>query len=105
MRVLWSSVMVLALAGPVAAQPLSTGGSNMAPDFYPKPKCEPTGPAPSMVGNDRDAREIYNARVRGFNQKIAAFNLCMKLYVDNAQNDINTIQTVVRDAVNEANAH
>ena len=99
MRILWT-VMVLALAG-ASAQPLSTGGSNMGTDFYPKPGCEPAGPAPSSPGSDADGRTIYNAKVRSFNQKIAAFNLCMKLYVDNAQNDINTIQKIVHDSVVE----
>ena len=105
MRIFWMIVAGVALAGPASAQALSTGGTNMPPDFYPRPKCEPAGTAPVKPGNDPDALSIYNLKVRNFNKRVAAMNLCMKAYVDNAQNDINTIQTVVRDAVNEANAH
>jgi hypothetical protein len=105
MRILWTIAACVALAGPASAQALSTGGTNMAPDFYPRPKCEPAGKAPVQPGNDPDAMNSYNLKVRSFNQKVMAMNLCMKAYVDNAQNDINTIQKVVRDAVTEANAH
>ena len=105
MRILGTIVVALALIGPAFAQPLSTGGTNMPPDFYPHPKCEPVGKAPVQPGNDPDAMNVYNLKVRTFNQKVMAMNLCIKAYVDNAQNDINTIQKVVRDAVAEANAH
>jgi len=109
MRFFWMIVACVALAGPASAQalstPLSSGGTNMAPDFYPRPKCEPAGKAPVQPGNDPDAMNVYNLKVRAFNQRVMAMNLCMKAYVDNAQNDINTIQKVVRDAVTEANAH
>jgi hypothetical protein len=39
-----------------------------------------------------------------FNDKAAAFNACIKTYVDGAQNDINTVQAVVHAAVVAANA-
>jgi len=109
MRISWIIIAVLtlggALAGPASAQALSTGGSNMPPDFYPRPKCEPAGSMPVRPGNDPDAMEVYNMKVRTFNKKAAALNLCMKAYVDNAQNDINAIQKTVHDAVAQANAH
>ena len=99
-------VLIFALlAAPAAAQPLSTGGTNMTPDFYPRSKCEPVGKAPVRPGNNPDAMNTYNMKVRVFNQKVAAMNLCMKNYVENAQNDINAVQKTVRDAVAEANAH
>jgi hypothetical protein len=108
MRVLWMFAMVLALVGPAVAQPLSpslsTGGTNMGPDFYPRPKCEPAGAMPVKPGNDPDALNVYNFKVRSYNQRITAFNLCMRAYVDNAQNDINSIQALVHDAVAAANA-
>ena len=105
MRILWTFLMVAALTGPAFAQPLSTGGTNMASDFYPRPKCEPAGKAPVQPGNDPDAMRVYNLKVRDFNKRATAMNLCIKAYVANAQNDINTIQKVVRDAVAETNAH
>ena len=104
MRILFQALIVAALIGPAFAQPLATGGTNIGPDFYPKPKCEPTGPLPVRPGNDPDAMNVYNLKVRTFNQRAAAFNLCLKAYVDNAQNDINSIQKMVHDAVAEANA-
>jgi hypothetical protein len=95
-------MVVMALAGPAGAQTIA--GSNMPPDFYPHPKCEALGKAPGHPVNDPDAMNTYNMKVRAFNQKANAFNLCMKVYVDNAQNDINAIQVMVRSAVAEANA-
>ena len=44
-------------------------------------------------------------KVRNFNQKVAALKRACKVYVDNAQNDINTIQQAVHDAVAAANEH
>lgn len=102
MRILRTLMVVMALAGSAGAQTIA--GSNMPPDFYPHPTCEPTGKAPAKPGNDPDAMNVYNMKVRALNQKVIAFNLCMKVYVDNAQNDINAIQMMVRSAVAEANA-
>ena len=104
MRLHFPVLVIALLAAPAAAQPLSTGGTNMPPDFYPKPKCEPAGKLPFQPGNNPDAMNSYNLKVRTYNQRAAALNICMKDYVDNAQNDINTIQKTVRDAVAEANA-
>ena len=54
--------MIVALAG--SAQTLSSGGANMTPDFYPKPNCEPAGTAPVAPGNNPDALQVYNLKVR-----------------------------------------
>jgi hypothetical protein len=108
MRLSFSSgIIILALAAPAFAQTAPVpGASNMLPDFYPQPKCEKPGTAPKSPGNgDNDAMMSYNVRVRNFNQKAMAFNLCLKAYVDAAQNDINAIQAIVHAAVAEANAH
>ena len=108
-------VMVLAMFPPCAwAQTPVTitqgaaGGSNMPPNFYPAPACEKPdkkrlGGAPGV--QDQAAMRAYNFKVKAFNDKAAAFNACIKLYVDNAQNDINTIQTIVHAAVADANTH
>jgi hypothetical protein len=45
----------------------------------------------------------YNYKVKVFNDKAAAFNACMKAYVDNAQNDINAVQAIVHAAVADTN--
>jgi hypothetical protein len=107
MRFHFPALVIVMLSVPAFAQPLApslaTGGTNMPADFYPKPKCEPAGKAPVQPGNNPDAMNTYNMKVRVFNQKVTALNICMKDYVDNAQNDINTIQKTVRDAVAEAN--
>lgn len=104
MRALFPFLILAGLTVSAAAQPLSTGGTNMGPDFYPKPKCEPAGKAPVAPGNNPDAMNVYNLKVREFNKRVTAMNVCMKDYVDNAQNDINSIQNTVRDAVASANA-
>ncbi|MFO1247810.1 MAG: hypothetical protein U1E93_06230 [Alphaproteobacteria bacterium] len=104
MRRIFAVLMIVTLAGSASAQTLSSGGTNMAPDFYPKPKCEPAGTPPVAPGNNPDALQVYNLKVRAYNQRVTAMNVCMKNYVDNAQNDINTIQRTVKDAVAAANA-
>ncbi len=108
MRLHFTVLVIALLVAPAAAQPLApslaTGGTNMPPDFYPRPKCESPGKTPVQPGNNPDAMNTYNMKVRVFNQKVAALNICMKDYVDNAQNDINLIQKTVRDAVAEVNA-
>ena len=79
MRILWTVLIAAALAGPACAQTVTpSAGSNMPPDFYPHPKCEALGKAPSHPGNDPDAMNAYNMKVRAFNQKAIAFNLCLK---------------------------
>lgn len=106
MRSFFHTLIIVALAGPASAQTAApTVGSNMPPDFYPRPKCEALGKAPAKPGNDPDAMNLYNMKVRVFNQKAIAFNLCLKTYVDNAQNDINAIQAIVHAAVADANAN
>jgi hypothetical protein len=106
MRILICMGIVMTLAVPAAAQPLpSPAGSNMPPDFYPHPKCDkPDKSHLVQPGNDPDAMRIYNFKVKAFNDKATAFNLCIKAYIDNAQNDINTIQAIVHAAVADANS-
>ena len=91
---------------PVTIARGAAGGSNMPPNFYPAPACEKPdkqrlGGAPGV--QDQAAMRAYNFKVKAFNDKAAAFNACIKLYVDSAQNDINTIQTIVHAAVADAN--
>jgi hypothetical protein len=107
MRVLYTiltiGVAFALLAGPAAAQ---APGSNMPPDFYPHPPCtKPEKGHLVQPGNDVDAMRVYNARVKEFNDRAVKFNACLKTYIDNAQNDINTIQAIVHAAVADANTH
>lgn len=106
MRRLLMAVLV-ALPVMAQAQTRTAEGSNMPPNFYPAPSCEKPdkkrlGGAPGV--QDQDAMRAYNFKVKAFNDKAASFNACIKLYTDNAQNDINAIQSIVHAAVAEANA-
>jgi hypothetical protein len=92
---------------PVTISQAAPGGSNMPPNFYPAPVCEkPDKKRLSGASGvqDQDAMRAYNLKIKAFNDKAVAFNACIKAYIDNAQNDINTIQAIVHAAVAEANA-
>ena len=65
MRLRFPGLIIALLAAPAAAQPLSTGGTNMTSDFYPRPKCEPVGKAPVQPGNNPDAMNTYTMTVDG----------------------------------------
>jgi hypothetical protein len=103
MRILYTILTVAALAGPASGE---APGSNMPPDFYPHPPCvKPDKGHLVQPGNDVDAMRVYNARVKEFNDRAVKFNACLKIYIDNAQNDINAIQAIVHAAVADANTH
>jgi len=98
---------VMALAPASAQMPAAAAGSNMPPDFYPhsacvKPDKKVLGSAPGV--QDQDAMRAYNYKVKRFNDEAAAFNACLKIYIDNAQNDIAAIQAIVQAAVADANS-
>jgi hypothetical protein len=104
----WLLIATLA-ALPIAAraQPSAAERSNMPPNFYPAPSCEKPdkkhiGGAPGV--QDQNAMRGYNYKIKVFNDKAAAFNACIKAYVEGAQNDINTVQAIVHAAVAAANA-
>jgi hypothetical protein len=101
------AVLLVVLPVVAQAQVATVPGSNMPANFYPAPSCEKPdkkalGSSPGV--QDQDAMRSYNLRIKKFNDKAAAFNTCIKRYVDNAQNDINAIQTIVHAAVADANA-
>jgi hypothetical protein len=95
------------------------GGGNMPAGFYPDSPClQPVAPESPDAARDRQAAlkrgsvkslqnaatEAYGLRVQKFNAQAAAFNVCIKTYVDNGQRDIQQIQGIVRAAVADANA-
>jgi hypothetical protein len=94
-------------------------GGNMPTGFYPDSPClQPVAPESPAAARDRQAAlkrgsvkslqnaatEAYGLRVQKFNAQAAAFNVCIKSYVDNAQRDIQQIQNIVHAAVADANA-
>ncbi len=104
----WLLIAILA-ALPIAARAQTPAAerSNMPPNFYPAPSCEKPdkkriGGAPGV--QDQNAMRAYNYKIKVFNDKAAAFNACIKAYVEGAQNDIDTIQAIVHAAVADANA-
>src|SRR5437762_12557575 len=44
------------------------------------------------VWNNSDAVDSYNSKVRRFNQEAAAYNSCMRAYIDKANGDVKIIQ-------------
>jgi hypothetical protein len=100
---------------------VTPGQGNLPPGFYPKSPCikpdkSGLGAAPTRTdprdpagqGRHEGAPTTgagYNDRVAAYNAKANAFNDCMKIYVDKAQNDVRAIQDMVHAAVADANAH
>ena len=108
LAIMLSSVMPAMLAAMLlpATALAQAACSNMPPDFYPHPACvkpdeKTVGKSPGI--QDQQAMLAYNLKVKNFNQRAAAFNLCLKTYIDNAQNDITAIQAMVHAAVVDAN--
>lgn len=101
--------VLLALTLPATAQtpsPPPVTGTNMPPDFYPHSPCI----KPAKVVKDGTARTSggsaqywaptdVNVPVANFNKAYAAFNACIKAYVDKAQHDTQYILAVVNAAV------
>jgi hypothetical protein len=107
MRIFFSALIVAAVMALAPAGAQTPAASNMPPDFYPHPACvkpdkKVLGSAPGV--QDQDAMRAYNYKVKRFNDEAAAFNACLKIYIDNAQNDITAIQAIVHAAVADANS-
>lgn len=99
---------------------MPAGGGNMPAGFYPRSPCiQPVPPENPAAAWDREAAsrrgsvgslpndpraEAYSLRVQMFNAQAAAFNVCIKTYMDKAQRDIQQIQDIVHAAVADANA-
>jgi hypothetical protein len=115
---------VLSVANAAAAQEAAipftpAGGGNMPAGFYPGSPCiQPVPPENPAAARDREAalrRRVrslpddpraaaYNLHVKTFNTQVITFNACIKTYMDNAQRDIQQIQSIVQAAVADANA-
>lgn len=106
-----------AQTGNTAANPAGSG--NLPAGFYPRSPCiQPQPPNSAAAPDPQNVRgrgfvkplqndprsEDYNQRVRAFNVQAAAFNVCMKTYMDNTRRDIEHVQSLVRSAVADANA-
>lgn len=103
-----------------ASTAVAPGEGNLPPGFYPKSPCvkpdkSGLGAVPTRVDprdpagqtrheNSPGAGGGYNDRVASYNARATAFNACMKVYVDKAQNDIKAIEDTVHAAVADANA-
>lgn len=85
--------------------PAAMGAGNLPPDFYPKSPCIKPDAA-SLGDKPRDARdgkaiEAYNQRIQAYNTVARTFNACVADYAARARNDVERIQSAIRDA----NAH
>ena len=94
-------------------------GGNMPAGFYPRSPCiQPVPPENPAAARDREAAlrrgvrslpddpraAAYNLHVKTFNTQVTTFNVCIKTYMDNAQRDIQQIQSIVHAAVADGNA-
>ena len=116
---------VLSVANAAAAQEADipftpAGGGNMPAGFYPRSPCiQPVPPENPAAARDRETAlkrgsvkslpddpraAAYNLLVKTFNTQVITFNACIKTYMDNAQRDIQQIQSIVQAAVADANA-
>jgi hypothetical protein len=94
------------------------GGGNMPAGFYPNSPCiQPVPPENPAAARDREAAlrrgvrslpddpraAVYNLHVKTFNTQVTTFNACINTYMDNAQRDIQQIQSIVHAAVADGN--
>ena len=103
-------LMLAMLLGPVAAraQPPESQGlpaaGNLPSGFYVASAC--IKPDKKTLGtpayNDPQQVSVYNFRIQRYNKASAAFNDCLKAYLDKSQHDIERILTTVNTAVAEA---
>jgi len=84
-----------------APSPPPAAIANMPADFYPRSPC--VKPDQAMIGaqpstSDHKAMVAYNFRVAALNQQTVSFSTCLKTYQDNAQRDIQAIQSATQAA-------
>lgn len=72
------------------------GASNMG--YYPSPTCSKPFMKPVQpYSNDSFAISSYNREVQQYNYTIDRYNDCMRKYITNARNDVDTIIAEVRN--------
>jgi hypothetical protein len=79
---------------------LAQTGSEALPGavVYPDPHC--TKPQVNLVKpgawNNSEAVDSYNSKIKKFNREAAAYDACMHVYIDKANDDV----TAIRDKAN-----
>ena len=59
---------------------------------YPDPQCsKPDLIKPPLSNNDTAQVSIYNAKVKTFNREAKAYNICIRAYVDSANQEVTRI--------------
>ena len=98
-------LLALGMTGICRAQTASPAGEaagNLPAGFYVRSSClKPEKPVGKPIYTDQQDVAAYNFRVSRFNKAIAAFNICTKTYLENADRDIERILSVVNGAVAE----
>ena len=104
-RAAMGGLLALAMTGTGWAQPAAPAGEaagNLPAGFYVRSSClKPEKPAGKPVYTDPQDVAAYNFRVSRFNKAVAAFNICLKAYLENADRDVERILSVVNVAVAE----
>ena len=84
------------------AAPAAEAAGNLPAGFYVRSSClKPEKPVGKPAYTDPQDVAIYNLRVQRFNKAVAAFNVCLKAYLENADRDVERILSVVNSAVAE----
>lgn len=91
------AAFLICLAGAAGAQaPL--------PDTYPDPQCnkpqvnmirpptDQTHRVDVRTQNDSEAVNSYNSKIKKFNRESTAYNACMHVYIDKANDDVKIVQ-------------
>jgi hypothetical protein len=91
--------------GPDPVIPGAASAGNLPADFYVTSGCARPEAIPVVKPSysDRAAIDIYNAKVRRYNEAGKAFAACINAYVDKAPNDIAWILFTVNAAIARAN--
>jgi hypothetical protein len=103
MRQLLILLVALCPAAALAQTPMPTASAdagNLLPGFYVQSPC--IKPDKKAVGMPAFNDPSYNYKVARFNKAAAAFNVCVKSYLDKSQYDIARILNVVNTASAEA---
>lgn len=106
---LFAVFALLLMPGLAAAQnsalPAAGPAGNLPADFYIKAGCaRPEPPASKPTRSDRDAlADLYNRKVRRYNEELRTFDTCINAYVEKTDHDIAWIVFAVNTAVAKVN--
>lgn len=95
MKLILQTMFVFAVLN-IPGTALAFGSSNMG--YYPAPTCSKPFMKPTLpYSRDSFAISRYNIEVQQYNYAVDRYNDCMRTYITNAKNDVDTIISEVRN--------